>query len=165
MKATEINIPTSSGRATNEDNINGLTNDLNISTDNVNTEDNIDRGQNVNKQISINIDFPNTRYRPKNDLKFPKRIIGNRERPCQHQWFDEFKSLHYDVRKDAVFCYYCMKHNAKLTAEHNKEPAYIYVGFRSWKKAPQCFRDHEATSCHTAALSYEVVVPICGDFC
>ena len=56
-----------------------------------------------------------------------------------------------------------MKHNTKLTVEHNKEPAYISVGFRSWKKAPQCFRDHEATSCHTAAISYEVVVPTCGD--
>ena len=80
-------------------------------------------------------------------------IIGNRERPCQHQWFDEFKWLHYDIRKDAVFYCYCMKHNRKLTAEHNKEPAYISVGFRSWKKAPECFRDHDATICHTAALS------------
>ena len=44
LKATEINIPRSA-RATNEDNINDLTNDLNTSTDNVNTEDNVDCGQ------------------------------------------------------------------------------------------------------------------------
>ena len=52
LKATEINILTSA-RATNEDNINDLTNYLNTSTGNVNTE-------NVDKQTSINIDFPNT---------------------------------------------------------------------------------------------------------
>ena len=119
LKATEINIPTSA-RATNENNINDLTNDLNTSTDNVNTEDNVACGQNVDKQTSVIIDFPNTQYRQKADFRFPKRIIGNRERPCQHQWFDEFKWFHYDIRKDAVFCYYCMKHNTKLTAEHNK---------------------------------------------
>ena len=59
LKATEINILTSA-RATNEDNINDLTNNLNTSTGNVNTEDNVNCGQNVDKQTSINIDFPNT---------------------------------------------------------------------------------------------------------
>ena len=91
-----------------------LTNDLNTSADNLNTENNVDCGQNVDKQTSINIDFPNTRYRPKADFKFPNRIIGNREHLCQHQSFDEFKWLHYDIRKDTVFYYYCMKHNTKL---------------------------------------------------
>lgn len=56
--------------------------------------------------------------------------------------------VNYNIREDAVFCYYCMKHDTKLTAEHNKKTAYISGSLRSRKKKTQYFRDHQATSCH-----------------
>ena len=102
-------------------------------------------------------------YHPPENFQFPKIKIGNRERHCQYQWFNNFNWLHYDAKKDSVFCYYCMIHKEKLTAEHNKEQAYISEGFRNWKKAPACFKDHEQTKCHKAALTYQVIVPRCGD--
>ena len=40
----------------------------------------------------------------------------------------------------------CSKHKDKLTAEHNKEDAYVKTGFNNWKKAPGCFNDHQGTS-------------------
>ena len=49
-----------------------------------------------------------------------------------------------------MFCYFCIKHQAKLSVEHNK-------GLLNWKKAPKCFQEHEQSKCHTAALVYEVV--------
>lgn len=58
---------------------------------------------------------------------------------------------------------YCIKHKEKLTAEHNLEDAYIKNGFRNWKKAPKTFTDHNQTKAHRAALTYESVVPKCGD--
>ena len=70
LKATEISIPTSA-IATNEDNIN----DLNTSTDNINTKDNVDCWQNEDKQTSINVDCPKICYHPKADFKFPKRFF------------------------------------------------------------------------------------------
>ena len=65
--------------------------------------------------------------------------------------------------KETVFCFYCLAHKHQLTADQNKEPAYISTGFRNWKKAPRCFKKHEQSKCHTAALSYETIIPKCGD--
>ena len=62
-----------------------------------------------------------------------------------------------------MFCYFCTKHQAKILAEHNKEPAYFSTGFQNWKKVPKCFKEHEQSKCHTAALAYEFVVPKCTD--
>ena len=47
------------------------------------------------------------------------------------------------MTKDSVFCYFCIKQQEKLLAENNKDPAYISTGFRNWKKAPKCFKEHE----------------------
>ena len=78
-------------RITDEKIVNDLTNDVNTITDNKNMEGNVDCGQNANKQTSMKADFLNTWYPPNADVKFPKRITGNRQRYFQHQRFDEFK--------------------------------------------------------------------------
>ena len=62
-----------------------------------------------------------------------------------------------------MFCYFCIKHHAKLLAEHNKDLANISTGFQNWKKTPKCFKEHEQIKCHTSALVFEVVVPKCAD--
>ena len=67
------------------------------------------------------------------------------------------------MERDCVLCFYCFTHEHQLTAEHNKEPAYISTRFRNWKKASRCFKEHEQSKCHTAALSYETITPKCGD--
>ena len=56
-----------------------------------------------------------------------------------------------------------MRHFDKLTAEHNKEKAYIVNGFNSWKKALTAFNEHQASKAHTAASAFESLVPKCGD--
>ena len=33
-------------------------------------------------------------YRPPKSYAFPKTTTGNRERPCQYQWFKDYKWLH-----------------------------------------------------------------------
>ena len=102
-------------------------------------------------------------YQPPENFIFPKTLIGNRERHCQSKWFKTFPWLHYDVKKDSVFCHFCILHEDKLLAEHNKDPAYISTGFKNWKKAPKCFNTHETSNCHKAALTNQVTVPKCGD--
>ena len=67
------------------------------------------------------------------------------------------------MERDCVLCFYYFTHEHQLTEEHSKEPAYISTGFRKWKKAPRCFKEHEQSKCHTAALSYETIIPKCGD--
>ena len=50
-----------------------------------------------------------SQFHPDNSFKFPVSTFGNRERHCQYKWFQEFKWLHYDAKKDCVFCYWCKK--------------------------------------------------------
>ena len=72
-----------------------------------------------------------TRFRPNENFKFPGTKIGERRRRCQHQWFDDFKWLHYNNDKDSLLCTYCVNHFDKLTSENNKELAFISDGFRN----------------------------------
>lgn len=71
MKTTKIAIPTSA-RATNENNINDLSNDVNASTDNMKTEGNVDFAENIDEQTSVKVYFPNTKYFQNLILNFPK---------------------------------------------------------------------------------------------
>ena len=56
-----------------------------------------------------------------------------------------------------------MKHNKDLLSERNKQQVYISIGFNSWKKAPNCFENHQQTNCHKAAAALETVVTKCGN--
>ena len=50
-----------------------------------------------------------------------------------------------------------------MTAEHNMEEAYITKGFNNLKKALEAFVDHQQYKAHRPAITYESVVPQCGD--
>ena len=130
-----------------------------------NDNDSVNSVNTLNSEESAYMETDKTivQYRPNKEFKFPQSDIGKRKRRCQYQWFQDFSWLHYDVKKDCVFCFYCLTHESKLTAEHNKDPAYLSTGFRNWKKAPKCFKEHGKCKCHVAALTYETVVPNCGD--
>ena len=100
-------------------------------------------GENVSSASNC-CSLPEKPHHPSKDFMFPKTKFGSRNpRFCQHNWFDNYPWLHYDIEKDCVVCFYCMKNVSKLTAEKNKEPAYTSVGFKNWKKAPDCFKDHQ----------------------
>ena len=129
----------------------------------INCVNSVDNGTQVDTSGKPSIVSGKTLFKPPENFSFPKTRIGQRERHCQYNWFKNYQWLHYDVQKDSVICFYCMVHENKLNAEHNKALAYISTGFKSWKKAPKCFKEHEESKCHKAALTYQVVVPQCGD--
>ena len=153
-----------------EQTVNTVNNDVVDST--VNKTVNIDAKETNNNQIfdkgtaneiRRNTNLPTNRYCPPKDFLFPKTTFGTRNRSCQHKWFETYPWLHYDIKQDCVFCFYCMKHESKLSAEKNKEPAYISTGFKNWKKAPDCFKDHQNSKCHKGACTFEIIVPSCKD--
>ena len=43
------------------------------------------------------------------------------------------------------------------------EEAYITKGFNNWKKAVEPFADHQQSKANRAAITYEFIVPQCGD--
>ena len=90
---------------------------------------------------------------------FPKtKFESQNPRLCQHNWFDNYLWLHYDIGKDCVVYSYCVKNISKLTEENNKKPAYTSVGFKNWKKVPQCFKDHRNSKCHKATATLAVII-------
>ena len=57
-----------------------------------------------------------------------------------------------------------MKNISKLTGtEKNKELAYVSAGFKNWKKAPECFKQHQNSKCYNVSATLEIIVPSCGD--
>ena len=60
-------------------------------------------------QVFVNVsDSP---YQPKN-FKFPTKSFGSKnptKRSFQTAWFESFKWLHYDERRDAAYCHTCLK--------------------------------------------------------
>ena len=58
--------------------------------------------------------------------------------------------LHYNLDKDAAFCYTCISAEIKglKTIYHNKDEAFITRGYRNWRHATENFRVHEESDCH-----------------
>ena len=100
---------------------------------------------------------------PGPDYSFPTKQFGKKKRSCQASWFKNFSWLHYSKEKDSVFCIFCIRNKGKLTAEHNMEETYITKGFNNWKKAFEAFLDDQQSKAHRDAITYESVVPQCGD--
>ena len=88
----------------------GSSNDVNIVNVNNDFEE-VDAIKSVNRSdIVAPAENFIAHFRPEKSFEFPKSKFGNRDRRCQHQWFQDFKWLHYDVRRDCVFCFHCLTH-------------------------------------------------------
>ena len=92
---------------------------------------------------------------------FPKKRYGNQYRSVQSIWFSEYPWLHYDEKKDSLFCYICSNQYLKgnLASAKNTEQAFISNGFSNWKKALLKFKDHQTSECHKLAVDCEIVLP------
>ena len=62
-------------------------------------------------------------------------------------------------RNDCLLCFYCYTQSKRgtLLSERNKEDTYISKGFRSWKKAPKCFNDHQNSNWQKSAAPYHAI--------
>lgn len=105
-------------------------------------------------------------YQPQN-ISFPKTQYNVKgfKRSFQSAWFERFPWLHYDIEKDAAFCFICIKAlNAKAICSSKLEKAFVTEGFRNWKKAceKECgFHKHQGSNCHLEAV--ERYKPPCED--
>ena len=64
-----------------------------------------------------------------------------------------------------MLCFYCHSQESRgnLKGQKNKDLAYIFKGFASWKKALKCFYNHQDSACHQASSAYHLVIPSCSD--
>ena len=100
-------------------------------------------------------------FRPPKSFSFPKRKFGSTERSFRAEWYEQFSWLHYDVSKDAAFCFLCMQceEQNKFLASTKREPAFISRGFTYWKESTSAFRKHAASDCHREAVEALAVLP------
>ena len=105
--------------------------------------------------------FAVDQFRPTKSFKFPKRQFGSKgeERSFRAEWCDAFSWLHYDVDKDAAFCYLCMRCEAeKFLVSTKREPAFVLKGFTYWKEGRKAFKKHQGSDCHRDAIDALVVL-------
>ena len=67
--------------------------------------------------------------------------------------------------RDILFCYVCQNSDdqSQLQVKPRKETTFISTGLKNWKKALEKVKIHQNLLCHKASLTYEEVVPQCGD--
>ena len=58
--------------------------------------------------------------------------------------------MHYNLDKDAAFCYTCMSAEIKRlkTIYHNKDKTFTTLGYRNWHHATESFGVHEESDCY-----------------
>ena len=104
-------------------------------------------------------------FRPNKSFIFPKRKFGARgeEWSFQPEWCQEHNWLHYDVGKDAAFCYLCMKCECekKFLSSKKREPAFISKGYTYWKETTTAFKKHQTSDFHHEAVEMLLVLPHC----
>lgn len=104
-------------------------------------------------------------FHPSLTYSFPKKQQGKQSRSCQAKWFQLFPWLHYNRENDSVLCFTCMREYNKgnLSSSTKKDQSFLSSGYRSWKDALQAFREHERSNCHRTALTFQNIVPLCGN--
>lgn len=107
-------------------------------------------------------------FHPDFSFCFPKRSFGKsnvKVRSCKAEYFRTWPWLTYDVEKDAVFCYLCIKLlQGKKMAPKRADPFFVQRGLSYWKDATIAFKKHESSDCHKEAVEVSIVVPcVCPD--
>ena len=92
---------------------------------------------------------------------FPKRKFGKTERSFRAEWYEHFPWLHYNVEKDAAFCYVCMRASLeeKFLISTKREKAFISTGFNCWRDGTISFKKHQSTLCHREAVEAVISLP------
>ena len=109
-----------------------------------------------NREHIKNSKYPNVSFNgipEKNQpkyIEFPKTLFGKSSRSFSSEWYKKFPCLHYNLDKDAAFCYTCISAGIKglKTIYHNKYEAFITRGYRNWRHATENFGMHEESDCH-----------------
>lgn len=90
-------------------------------------------------------------YQPRHAV-FPPCKLGVQTRGFQVGWFDKWKWLDWDNKKECVYCHPCrMAVRLNFTLSKKAEPTISETGFRNWKDAVRCFKKHEASHSHRDA--------------
>ena len=86
------------GKNGNDENKKQKTSELLSKKSSVSTDSSISKKQAPGKNEPQQVEKP---FHPPKHFVFPKKKCGQRDRSCQHSWFETFDWLHYDERYEA----------------------------------------------------------------
>ena len=102
--------------------------------------------------------MPENPFHPPANFRFPSKQVGDKKRSAQHQWFQKWAWLTYDVTLDTVFCFPCKKaYQKKLWFGKNFKDAFILTGMNNWKDATRVFQKHENSQVHIESVEKVIV--------
>ena len=91
-------------------------------------------------------------------------MLTNQYRSFNPDWFKYFGWLHYDISRDAAFCFVCIKALSKgQISTGNVESVFVKIGFRNRKKALEKDRGllkHQQSSAHNHVVQRYVNAPV-----
>ena len=95
---------------------------------------------------------------------FPDTLFTNQCRSFNPDWFKRFGWLQYDISRDTVFCFVCIKALSKgQISTGNVESTFAKTGFQNQKKAfeKDCgLLKHQQPSAHNDAVQRYVNAPV-----
>lgn len=106
------------------------------------------------------------KFHPDSSFDFPETIstentqngIKERKRKASPDWFKTWDWLHYEISKNAVFCFICKKacQNKTLLGQRI-EAAFVFNGISDWKNATAKFAKHQESKYHIEAVEKDFV--------
>ena len=106
------------------------------------------------------------KFHPDSNFDFPETIstentqngIKERKRKASPDWFKTWDWLHYEISKNAVFCFVCKKacQNKTLLGQRI-EAAFVFNGISDWKNATAKFAKHQESKYHIEAVEKDFV--------
>ena len=86
---------------------------------------------------------------------------GKQNQFCNSKWFKLCPWLDNDEISDSFTCFACKRHHSKLT--ENVQKSFTSAGYSDWKNALSSFDEHQVASYYRLAMTYEVIMPQCGE--
>ena len=114
----------------------------------------------VNKS-AIEIRVQDKPFHPNDSYVFHKRVFERQNRFCNLKWFKLYSWLDCNEISDSVTYFVCKRYYSKL--KRNVEKSFRSVGYSDWEHALSSFDEYQDASYHRLAMTYEIIVPQCGD--
>jgi len=104
------------------------------------------------KPVKTETELPQTN--PESQTSEKTKKLSGPKRSFRGQWLQQWPWLVYRPTTEDVVCSQCSEAEQQklFTFSIRKDPSFICVGFKNWKKATNSFREHESSTQHREAL-------------
>ncbi|ODM87805.1 Zinc finger MYM-type protein 1 [Orchesella cincta] len=91
---------------------------------------------------------------PHHEIQVAPQIYQNRSFNFQLKWYNLYSWMHYDDTIKRIFCFYCLKANAKgiFSTSAKQEGVFTVTGFCNWKNGSSALKKHDESGLTKEAI-------------